>query len=124
EYRAIEEGAAVGLRDQVDRGGRVRSRTLEVVAFQDVEQLDENDAARRGRRRADDGEAAVCPRDRLAIEHAVVGEILGGDQSPTLLDEIGELPRHGPGVEAVRFLLDALERARQLRLSEDVTLAP
>src|SRR6185312_12108861 len=124
EYRTIEEGAPVGLGDQVDRGGRIRAGRLEVIPLQDVQELAQHDAARRWRRGADYGEAAVGAGDRLAVEYLVSGQVLCGDERTALLDVIGELPGHRAGIESVRVALDALERTRQLRLLEDITLVP
>ena len=63
---AIAVGAAHGLDQQVQRFGRPAALLLQVEVFEDVEHLDQADAARAGRRRSIDVVAAIGAVDRLA----------------------------------------------------------
>ena len=137
------KGAAEGLGDEVDLdGGAVSHRPHvvggyirhglaedvddavagmgEVVAGEDVEDLEQDDAAGGRRRRGEDVVAAVAAGEGRAVLDLVGGQVGRGDQSPALLNGCGELGGHVPAVERCRVGCDALECARELGLNETV----
>ena len=92
---AVHVGAAEGFGDEVDLLRRAVAHLAEVVAGEDVEDLQQHDAAGRWRRRGDDVVAAIAAGERLAVFDLVGGEVGGGDQSPALLHGRGEFGGHG-----------------------------
>ena len=90
----------------------------EVVAGEDVEDLQQHDAAGGRRRRGDDVVSAIAAEQRLAVFDLVGGEVGGGDQSAALLDGRGELRGHGADVEGGGIGGDARQGARQFGLDE------
>ena len=117
ELRAIGVGALHRLGHQVDLRGRGEPHRLEVVALEDVQHLDQADAAGRGRRHRDHLVAAVGALDRRAPDRGVVLEILARDQAAVREHFLLEQQRRLAFVEAGRPLRgDAVERAREIGL--------
>ena len=83
---AVEESPAEGLDGQVHRLRRAVAELGQVVAFQNIENLDKGNTARRGRRGADNFVSAIGAVHRLAFLHLVVRQIVRGDQAAVLLD--------------------------------------
>src|SRR5579875_2131064 len=124
ELRAIEKHAPVRLRDEVDRIRGVAAGLREVEAFQYVERLDERDAARGGRRCADDGEVAVGALHGRPVLHLVAREVAGSDEAAAALHVRSDLARHLTGIEIIGLLSDAFERPRKDGLLEEIALLP
>ena len=102
---AVHVGAAEGFGDDVDlRGAAVGAEFGEVVAGEDVEDLDEDDAAGGWWRRGDDVVAAVVAVDGLAVFDLVGGEVFGGDEAAAGFLEGGDLLGHRSFVERRRDL--------------------
>ena len=97
--------------------GAVAERA-QVVAVEDVEHLDEGDAAGGRRRRADDGVAAIRAGDGLALFGGVAGHVFGGDEAAALLDGVGDLFGHGAVVEVVGVTGDVAQRVGEFGLLE------
>ena len=69
----------------------------EIVAFEDVEHLDQHDAARGGRRHRDDVVAAIGAAHGRAFDRAIILEIVGGhDAAGGLHRSSRSFPRSGP----------------------------
>ena len=124
ELRAIVEGASIGFRDQVDGFSGPASGLRQIEPFENVQRLDQRDAAGGRRRGADDLESSIRAAHRHAILHFVVAQIIERNETAPFLHELGELSRHFSGVEIIRRFDDALERASQLRLFQDIALLP
>ncbi len=93
----------------------------EVVAFENVEHLDQLDAARRRRRHRDDVIAAIGAAHRRALDGAVVSQIVGGHHAARGLHGRGDFVRDRPLVEGARALArDRLERLREIALDQTV----
>src|SRR5208337_1061945 len=121
EFRAIEKRALVSLCRQVDVLGRSVTLLGEIVAFQDIETLDEGDAARGRRRSADNVVPTVGATNWLALLYFIVCKVFRGDQASALLNRVGYLACHRPVVEVIGIAGDALQGLRQLRLLEYFT---
>ena len=117
---AIEKCALERLGRQMNALGRAVALLGQIVAFQNVEHLDQSDSARRRRRRADDLVSAIGAANRLALFDLILRQIVGGNQASALLDGRRQLARQRAMVEIVRIVGDALQRLRQLRLLENV----
>ncbi len=88
---------------------------LEVVAFENIQRIDERDATRRRRRSRNDARALVRAHDRGALDGGVVGEILLGPDAAELANAFGELLRERAFVEALRaFRCEQLERRGEI----------
>jgi hypothetical protein len=93
---------------------------VEVVAGEDVEDLDEDEAAGGWRRRGDDLVTAIVSYNGGAVFDFVSGEVGGGDEAAVGLLEGGDLLRHFSLVEVVGVGGDAGEGGGQLGLAEGV----
>ena len=105
EIRIAKENRAVGIGalhrlDQVVQRLRVAPDLAEIVALQNVEHLDQADAAGGGRRHGDDVVAAVCAAYHPALDGLVGGEIPRGHDAAGLLHSFGDLPRDAAAVES------------------------
>ena len=95
--------------------GESRPIAREVVALEDVEHLDQRDAAGARRRHRDDLVAAIRAADRRALLRLVLREILLGDQPAVAPHLRGDQSRGLARVEAVAALVaDARERTREI----------
>ena len=117
---AVLVGAAEGFGDERNLLRRTIRQEGELVAGEDVENLNQHDSAGRGRRRGNDLIAAIAAGERCAVLHFVSREVGGGEQSAALLDGGGKLGRHRTFVEARGIGGDALQGAGELRLREAV----
>ncbi len=118
---AVHVGAPEGFGDEVGLLRRAIAHFSEVVAGEDVEDLEQDRAAGRWRRRGEDRVAAIGADERIAVFfYFVGGEIGGGDQSPALLDGGGKFGGQGAFVERGGIGGDALERGGELWLREAV----
>ena len=124
---AIHIGAAEGLGDEVDLGGGAvwgcgsgGTQLREVIGGEDVEDLDQNDAARGGWRGGDYVVTVVVTDDGSAIFDLVGGEIGGGDEATVLLHFSGDGGRDRPGVEVGGVGGDAAEGFGEDGLGEAV----
>ena len=89
---AIHVGAAKGFGEEVDLvGAAVGAEFGEVVATEDVEDFDEEDAAGAGWRRGEDLETVVAAGEGGALFDFVMGEVLGGDEALVGGFECGDL---------------------------------
>jgi len=122
ELGAVEEGAAEGFQRQVHGLRRAIPQPGEVVAFEDVQNLDQDNAARGRWRCADDFVSAVGPNNRLALFHFVLREVIGGNQAPAFLDGGCQLARQGAVLEVVGIGRDALQCARQFWLAQNFAI--
>jgi hypothetical protein len=87
---AVGEGDLQHLGQQVQRVHRAEAQALDVVAFEDVQHLGDVHARCGGRRRADDLPIAIAAADRRALDHAVVGEVLFGDEAAGFLHALDQ----------------------------------
>ena len=124
---AVHVGSAESFGDDVDLGGAAifcfcasGSKPGEIVAGEDVENLDEDDAAGGGRRSCDDVVAAVLSFDGLAIFDLVGGEVFGGDEAAAGFFDVGDLVGHRAFVELVGVFGDADEGGGELGLPEGI----
>ena len=78
---AVHVGAAHGLGDELDFWCAAVAEFGEVIGPQDVEHLDQRDASRGGRRRAEDLVTVIGAVDRDALLDLVVGEVGFGDEA-------------------------------------------
>jgi len=79
---AIHVGPAEGFGEDVDLfRGAVGAERGEVIAAEDVEDFDEDDAAGAGRGRGEDLVAVVAAGEGGALLDFVMGEVLGGDEA-------------------------------------------
>ena len=116
---AIHVGAAEGLGDDVDLGGgAVGAERGQVIGGEDVEDLDQDDAARGRWGRGDDVVALVTAVDGGAVLHLVVGEVFFGDEASAGLDEGGEAVGDVAVVEVVGVGGDADEGLGEFGLGE------
>ena len=74
----------------------------QIVAFEDVEHLDQRDAAGGGRRHRDDVIAAISPAHRLALDRAIVFQIVRRHHAAGRLHRGGELFRDRAFVKRAR----------------------
>ncbi len=119
--RTIHVGSAEGFGDDVDLGGAaVGTQFREIVAGEDVEDFDEDDAAGGWRGRGDDVVAAIVAADGVALFYLVGGEVFGGDEASAGLFCIGDLMGHSSVVELVGVFGDAGESGGEFGLLEGV----
>ena len=123
EIGVCQVAAAVGigqfhrLRQVVNVGGAVVPHGLEVIAFQDVQYLDDVDAAGRGGWCGYNLEILVTTADRLALDRAVRRQIRAADQAIPRLHLRENTVSHLPCIEAlVSFFGNLLQRPGQIRL--------
>ncbi len=77
-----------------------------------------------GRRHRLDGEAAVREAQRLAHARLVAAQVVGADEAAVRAHRLVDGRRHPPLVEALAAARgDRLQRARQVRLLDDLRLA-
>ena len=120
--RAVRVGAAHRFGQQVQVERRVVADPGEIESFQDVQHLNQHDAARAGRRHADDLVAAIAAAYRLALDRLVPRQVLERDDAAVVGHEIGDQPCGLAPVEAVLAVpLDAFQRPREIRLLPGVT---
>ena len=122
-FRSIGEDATGRLRHEVDGRRGVVAGVREREALENVQRLDECNAARAHRRHRDDVVAAIGAVQWLAFDGFVGRQIALANESARALhfgvDEIGD----GPAIETVGSVLgDQPQRARQIRLLETVAL--
>ena len=93
----------------------------QIVAFENVEHLDQFDAARGRRRHRDDVVAAIGAAHRRALDGAVTVEIVGRHYAAGGLHGGGDFVRDRPLVEGARALArDRLERVGEIALDQAV----
>ncbi len=118
---AVHEGTAESFGDVVHLGGgAVGAQLRQLVAGEDVEDLDEDDAAGGGRRRGDDIVTAIAADDRGALFDLVVGEVGGGNEASVGLLEGGDLSGYVAFVEVGGVVGDFGEGGGEERLPEGV----
>ncbi len=93
----------------------------EIVSLENVERLDEHGSTGRRRRCADHLISAISPAHRLALLDLIVSQIVGGDQTATLLDGSSQLAGEFPVVEVIGTAGDPLQRVRQVGLAENLS---
>ncbi len=92
----------------------------EIVAFEDVQDLDDMNAARRRRRHRDDIVAAIGSAHRLALNRRVGLEVFLGDEPAVPLHLIFDQLGNGPLVEPARALGgNGAERLGEVRLAKE-----
>jgi len=94
----------------------------EVVAGENIEYLNQHNAASRRRWCSDDLAAAIASGERRAVFDLIGCEVGRGDEAATHPDRGGELGGHGAFVEARGIGGDAGEGAGEFRLCEVVAL--
>ena len=92
----------------MDRGGRIRPQFVNGKTFENVEDLDDVDAAGRGWRHRDDLAASVGATHDLPLDRLVGGEILNGHAATS----------RGYGCCDPARRLALIESARSLRCDE------
>ena len=122
ELGAVVERAAESFGGEMDCLGGTVPGLGQVVAFENVENFEKRDPARRRRRRADDVVVAIGSADDLAFLDFVLRQVLEGDEASTLLNGGRQLTSHGPVIELVGIFRDALERAGQFWLAKHLSL--
>ncbi len=90
-------------------GAAVGAEFGQVVGGEDVEDLDEDDAAGGWGWGGDDVVAVVLAADGSAFLDLVGGEVLGGDEASAGFFEVGDLVGHCAFVEVVGVFGDAGE---------------
>ncbi len=105
----------------IDCADRFCIAFAKIVALKNIQGLDQHDTAGGRRRRADDFVSAIGAANGLALLHFVVRQILGGNQAATFLHCRGKFARQCAVVEIVGFLGDALERAGEVGLAENLS---
>src|ERR1035438_8970732 len=88
----------------------------EVVAFEDIEDLDERDSTRRWRWSTDDVIAAIGAANGLAFLDFVGGEVFGSNQASAFVKGRGEFGSHGAVVERVGIFGEAFQCAGEFGL--------
>ena len=89
------------------------------VRLEDIEHLQNMNTAGRGRCRRDNLEVAEGASDWRALQHAVIGQILLGDQPIIGRHVTGNQSGALAGIKAVSsFVADTRQRARQVGLLE------
>ena len=119
KFGAIEKCPPEGLKRVMHRLGRAVAHFAEIIAFQNIQDLNEHCSARRWRRRADYFIPAIRPTHRLALFHFIVREILDGNQTAALLHCSGQFFREGTVIKIVWLLGNLLQRSRQVGLAEN-----
>ena len=93
----------------------------QIVAFQNIEHLDQHDAAGRRRRHRDDVIAAISAAHRRALDGAIIFEIVGGHDAAGSLHRRGDLLRDVAVIECLRSALrDGRERGGEIGLHEAI----
>ena len=123
--RIAEIGGAVGIGAPHRLDHQVQPRgvvlLVELVAFEDVEHLDQHDAARRRRRHRDDLVAAIAAAHRPAHMRAIVLEVVRGHDAAGGLHRGGELLGDRTLVECARpALRDRFQRVGEVALHQQV----
>ena len=99
----------------MDRRGGIEPLFANRKAFENIEDLDDVRAARGRRRHRDDLMAAIGSAHRLALDRAVIGEVVEGHPSAVLAHRRDDLFGDRPLVEAIRPLRrDAVERRGEI----------
>ena len=121
--RVTEIAAAIGVGElhalyhPVQVGGAIVPIGLERIGLEDVEHLQNMNAAGRGRCRRDNLEIAKGASHWWALEHAVAGKILSGDQPIVGRHVAGNEFGGFACVKTVSpFVTDTRQGARQIRL--------
>ena len=104
-----------GLRGAVAEAG-------EVVAFEDVEGAEQDNAAGGGGRGAEDGVVVEKADDRRALDDGVAGQVFEGEQGAALFEVVDQLTRHLAVVEIIRIGGNPFQGAGQLGLLEGFAL--
>src|ERR1700757_4884693 len=104
----------------MDRLGGISSERGQVELLKNVENLNQRNSARRWRWRAIDVITTIGSMNDLAFLHFVLREILPRHDASAFLNGGGDLLGEFAVIEVVGIGGDALERARQLRLSENL----
>ena len=91
----------------------------EIVAFENVEHLDQMHAAGGGRRHRDNVVAAIGPAHRLALDRPIVFHVLGGHDAACLAHGGDDLFRDRTFVESFRSVGgDGTQRDREIGLQQ------
>ena len=123
--RAIEVGAPHRLDLQVQRGCGQQALRLQIEGLEDVEHLDERDAAGARRRHRDDVVAAVGAAHRRALLGLVGGEIVLRDEPAVRLHVVGDAVGNPSLVERVgAAVADRAQRLRQVGQDQPVACRP
>ena len=114
---AVGVGELHALDHPVEVGGAVVSIGFQRVGLEDVEHLQNMNAAGGGRCCRDNLEVAEGASDWRALQHAVVGQILFGDESVVSRHVAGDQCGGLAGIKAVgAFVTNTRQRARQIGL--------
>src|SRR5205809_1010193 len=93
----------------------------QIVTFQNIENLNQRNSARRGRRSADNFIPAVRTPHSFAFFHFIMGEIVNADQPATFLNECGYLARYSALIESCRIFGDPFQSQGQFRLPKNLS---
>ena len=125
EIGIAEQRGAVGerelhrLRDPVQARGGARAERREIEALQDPERLEQDHAARRGRRERDHLEAAVAAAQRRPQLRGVGREVGAGDETAALRLVLGDRRADLAPVErALPLRRELAQRAREIGLAQ------
>src|SRR5205823_7647844 len=104
--------------DAVDGG---EAEAGDVIALQEIQDLDQVDPATRRRRAAGDLEAAVAPADGGALDGAIAAQVVEGDEAARAPHVLDDAPAERTAVEGPRPLgRDRPQRPRVLGLHEPI----
>ena len=92
---------------------RTAAHLPQVVAFEDVQDFQQRDPARRWWRRADHVISAIGALDRLPLFHLVLRQVVGSNQPSALLDSGRKFAGKRAMIEILRIFGDALQRVRK-----------
>ncbi len=121
EIAAIHVGAAKGFSDVMHLRGRAIAPELwQVVATEDIQCLQQDNAAGAWRRRCQYFETVIRAGERRTFPHLVAGEVGFGDEAADLSLIGCDLPSHFPLVKIFGVLGDAQQRACEFALLEAV----
>ena len=121
KLRAIRIGPLHRLDHQVQCRGRSGAETLQRIALQDIEHLDQVHAARGGRRNADDLVAAIAAAQRHALQRPIILQVLAAEDSAGIAHAVGDFLRDLALIERARPVpRDGFERAGEVGLHQPV----
>jgi hypothetical protein len=117
--RPVRVGGLHGFGQQVKVIGAAEAEGAKIEAFEDVEDLDEVNAARAGGRHGNDLVAAIDAANGRTQHRLVAGEVVCRHDPAGLSDRGGDALGDRAAIEAVRPPFgDALERCGKVRLDE------